>query len=140
MFEALEASALAEHLRRSRWTYPLVNTGHIAGIAILVGAVVPMTVETLRGSANAPALILRLRPYAVAGLLIAVTCGSLLFIAQAGEYLKSPWFLTKLGLISLAVVNAALHLRSAPLPVPAALASLMLWGAALVAGRMIGYG
>jgi hypothetical protein len=137
VIEAIEATWLAEHLRRSRWTYPLVNAGHIAGIALLFGAVVPMAVDSLRPGPQI--LRQRLRPYAVAGLVIAVVCGALLFIAQAGEYLQNRWFLAKLALIALALANAALHLRAEPLPARAALASILLWAAALFAGRMIAF-
>jgi uncharacterized membrane protein SirB2 len=139
VIEALEASALAEHLRRSRWTYPLVNAGHIAGIALLFGAVVPMAVDSLRQGAGAQVFRERLRPYAIVGLVLAVTCGMLLFIAQASDYLQNRWFLAKLGLIALAIANAALHLRAERLPARAAVASILLWAAALVAGRMIAF-
>lgn len=137
MIDWLEATALADHLRRSRWTYPLVNAGHIAGIALLFGAVVPMAAESLRP--GGPVLRQLLRPYAIAGLVLAVTCGALLFIAQASEYLQNRWFLAKLALIALALANAALHLRAEPLPARAAVASILLWAAALVAGRMIAF-
>jgi hypothetical protein len=139
LIEALEASVLAEHLRRSRWTYPLVNAGHIAGIALLFGAVVPMAVVSLRDPRAARSLIRALRPFAVVGLLLAAGCGALLFIAQAGDYVGNRWFQAKLALIVLALVNAAWHLRAPDLSVPAALGSLVLWSAALVSGRMIGF-
>jgi uncharacterized membrane protein len=137
VIEALEASALAEHLRRSRWTYPLVNAGHVLGIALLVGAVVPMQVQRLRGGAS---LVPTLRPYAIAGLALAVACGILLFIAQAGDYLASPWFLAKMALLAVALAHAAWHLRATVVPRAAALVSLILWPLVLVAGRMIAYG
>ena len=139
LVEALEASALAEHLRRSRWTYPLVSAGHVAGIALLVGAVVPMAVTSLRDRQAGRALIRALRPFAAAGLVLAVVCGGLLFIAQAGDYVANPWFQAKLALIALALANAAWHLRREELSAPAALASILLWSGALVAGRMIGF-
>ena len=56
---ALEATALAQFLKASRWVYPLVNAGHILGIALLVGAVIPMDVAVLRGRAVAAVGILR---------------------------------------------------------------------------------
>lgn len=139
LIEALEASALSEHLRRSRWTYPLVNAGHVVGIALLFGAVVPMAVTSLRDQRAGRALIRALRPFAVAGFALAVACGVLLFIAQAEDYLGNGWFQAKLALIALALANAAWHLRGGELSVPAALASILLWAGALVAGRMIGY-
>ena len=68
-FEAIEASGLSVHLRGSRWTYPLVNAGHVAGIALLVGAVLPMDLRVL-GLVNGPAprrIVRFLRPFAIAG-------------------------------------------------------------------------
>jgi hypothetical protein len=138
LIEAIEASTLAEHLRQSRWTYPLVNAGHIAGIGMLFGAVVPMAVTTLRGGADARSLVHTLRPFAVAGLTLAIVCGSLLFTAQASDYVENRWFLGKMALIGLAVTNAMLHLKR-NLTAGAALASVVLWGGALIAGRMIGF-
>jgi hypothetical protein len=136
VIEALEATWLAEHLRRSRWTYPLVNAGHILGIAILLGTVVPMQVQRLRGGQPRVRL---LRPYAMAGLTLAVTCGALLFMAQAGEYLGNPWFQAKMALLAVALAHAAWHLRTEVIPVRAAVASLVLWLMVLVAGRMIAF-
>lgn len=37
----LEQSALAQALAGSVWWYPLINAGHILGIALLVGGIVP---------------------------------------------------------------------------------------------------
>ena len=139
---ALEATAVAQFLKASRLTYPLVNAGHILGIALLVGAVVPMDVAVIRG--RAVAAVALLRPWSVAGFLLAVVCGALLFVTQATEYVQSPWFLAKMGVLALAVLNAAVHLRLDRFPPrqrrQAAIASLVLWPVAVVLGRMIAYG
>ena len=37
---ALQASGLSEMLHASVWLYPLVNTGHLLGMALLFGAIV----------------------------------------------------------------------------------------------------
>jgi hypothetical protein len=134
----LEATGLAQHLKVSRWTYPLVNAGHVLGIALLVGAVLPMDVAVLRG--RGAAAVRLLRPWAVAGFVLAAACGALLFLTQAGDYLGSPWFRLKMALLAAALLNAALHLRSGTLSRRAALVSLVLWPCVLVAGRMIAYG
>jgi hypothetical protein len=139
---ALEATALAQFLKASRWTYPLVNAGHIFGIALLVGAVVPMDVAVLRG--RAVAAVGLLRPWSIAGFAVAVVCGGLLFVTQATDYVQSPWFLAKMGVIALAALNAAMHFRLDRFPPrqrrQAAIASLVLWPTALVLGRMIAFG
>lgn len=145
MIAALEASGAAAWLRASAVAYPLVNAGHVAGIALLVGAVVPMDLRVL-GAVRGPdlrATVAFLRPFAVAGLVLAATCGFALFAVQASDYAGNLWFRVKLALIAAALMNAALHLRLADLPPArarrAAALSLCLWPAALVAGRMIAY-
>lgn len=130
----LEATDLAQFLKRSRWVYPFVNAGHVFGIALLVGAVLPMDVSVLRGRRDTAWL----RQWAMAGACLAVACGALLFITQATEYIESGWFRAKMALLSVALANAALHLRFVTRN--AALASLLLWPTVLLAGRMIAYG
>lgn len=142
---ALEATALAQFLKASRWVYPLVNAGHILGIALLVGSVVPMDLRIL-GVLRRPSLpetVALLRPVAASGLALAVACGLLLFVTQATDYVGNRWFQAKIALVVLAVLNALLHrklLRLGELRrVSAATLSLLLWPAALICGRMIGY-
>ena len=139
---ALEATAVAQFLKASRWVYPLVNAGHILGIALLVGAVIPMDVAVLRG--RAVAAVGLLRPWSIAGFALAAACGALLFVTQATDYVASPWFLAKMGVLTLAVLNAVVHVRLDRFPPrqrrQAAIASLVLWPVALILGRMIAYG
>lgn len=47
LFAALEASTWATALSGSLWVYPLINAGHLLGIALLVGAIVPMDLRLL---------------------------------------------------------------------------------------------
>jgi hypothetical protein len=135
----LEATALAQYLKASRWVYPLVNAGHILGIALLVGAVVPMDLRLLRGDASATWL----RRYAALGLGVAATFGAMLFITQAQDYVGNGWFLAKMAVLLLALINIALHRRLARLPDGrrrlAAGLSLSLWPGILVLGRMVGF-
>ena len=131
---ALEATALAQHLKAARWTYPLVNAGHILGIALLVGAVLPMDVSVLRGRGD---LVARLRPWAVAGFVLSAGCGAALFATQATDYVASPWFRAKMAVLALALLNAALHLGS--VTPRGALVSLIAWPAVLILGRLVGY-
>lgn len=142
---AFEATALAQALKVSRWVYPLVNAGHIVGLALLVGAVVPMDLRLarLRRRDDLAAVVALLRPVAAVGLALTAGTGALLFVTQAGDYLQSGWFRLKMALVALALVNVALHPRLVGLPAAAqrraALASLLLWPSVLICGRMIGY-
>lgn len=145
---ALEASGIATHLRFSRWTYPLVNFGHILGIALLVGSIVPLD---LRLMGVWPTVARRdlervLVPVAAVGLTLAVVMGLLLFSVQARDYAGLRVFQAKMVLIVLGTLNAlgaeVRRRRAAPLPaLDAAMAgvSLVCWIAALLAGRLLGY-
>lgn len=153
---ALEGLAVARALRDSVWIYPLVNAGHILGVALLVGAIVPLDLRLmgfLRAMPLAP-LWRVLGGAAAAGLALAVVFGVLLFATRASEYVGSPFFLAKAGVIGLGVVNAAtlrLTLPSrllvdaaanAPIPLrvrAAASVSIAAWIVALVLGRLVGY-
>ena len=142
---ALEATALAQFLKGSQWVYPFINAGHLLGIALLIGAVVPLdlTLLGLIKRLNPAAATALLLPFAVAGLLLAAGFGTLLFITQANDYVSNPLFLAKIGLIGLAVLNAGLHAQigyeNLRLGRVLALISLILWPLVLLLGRLVGY-
>jgi hypothetical protein len=138
----LEASAPAQALRSARWSYAAVNALHIFGIALLVGAVVPLDLRRLGlwRSLPEPVLARALTPVAAAGLVVAAAAGAALFAVRATEYAANPALLVKLTLVALGVANALLWtLRRGAAPPLAAALSLLVWPAALVAGRFIAF-
>jgi hypothetical protein len=153
---ALHATALSRELRASIWLYPLVNTGHVVGIALLFGGIVPLDLRLLGWFRRVPLehLAGTLVPVAMCGLGLAVATGALLFATQPRDYVGEPLFGIKLALISAAIANALLLRRSPkwalgavaatttePRPAwrVAAAASILLWLGAITAGRLIGY-
>jgi len=152
---ALEATALSQALRASIWLYPLVNTGHVVGIALLFGAIATLDLRLLgcwKGVSTEP-LAQCLVPVAVTGLLLAAATGSLLFAARPLDYVGDGLFGLKMGLLSAAVLNALALRRSPPwrpglgargagTPVAWRFAggmSLLLWLGVIAAGRLMGY-
>lgn len=149
---ALEALALARALGDSAWLYPLVNAGHILGIALLLGAIVPLDLRLLglwREVALLP-LWTVLGRTAACGLVLAMACGSLLFITRATEYVASAPFVAKMACVAAGIANAGwLRLRTGdpsrwhggvPLHARVAAAiSLAAWPTAMLLGRWIGY-
>lgn len=152
---ALEATGFAQALRDSVWSYPLVNAGHVLGVALLVGAIVPLDLRLLgawRTLPLAPLWTVLTRSAAV-GLALAVVCGGLLFATRATEYAASGLFLGKMALVLLATLNALALRRTGFDPagvhgeadkVPprirlAAAFSLAAWLTALGLGRLVGY-
>lgn len=144
MLEAIAAAGPAEFLRRSFYLYPLLNAFHILAIGVLVTAALLMDLRVLglgRGIAT-PVVIAHLRPVALVALAGAVASGLLLFSVQPVAYAGNPAFRLKLLLLALALGNAAVftsfRLERAG-GRAAALLSLLLWLAVLVAGRFIGF-
>lgn len=152
---ALEMSAPAEALRQSVWLYPLVEVLHILGLALLVGAITAFDLRLMGVGCRLPAAALSrlLLPVAVTGFALAVPSGGLLFVTEATALAVNPAFLTKMGLLVLALANIAVFHSGAGrriagwgaggTPPPAAriagAASLVLWVAILALGRMIAY-
>jgi hypothetical protein len=153
IFAALEHSALSVGLRASEWVYPLVNTLHIVGIALLIGPILILDWRLLRLRASPAVSVLAtvLLPTARGGFALAVFAGLLLFIARPLDYAFNTLFQLKLGCIVLALLNIALLHRSAAWGNALAhnrangrvrLAcgvSLLCWLMALGLGRLIGY-
>ncbi len=150
LLTALSASDLATALRTSRWLYASVNTAHVLGIALLVGAVLPLDLKLLGfwRDIGRDDLLRVLVPMAAAGLALAVTTGALLFSVRAPEYAANPVVWVKLALIATGAASAlALHLvhglrlESADRRrrAQAGAVSMTCWLGALIAGRMIAF-
>lgn len=151
----LQASGLSALLRSSIWLYPLINTGHVVGIALLFGAIVPLDLRLMGCFGRTPLehLARTLVPVAVTGLVLALCTGFLLFATRPLDYVAEPLFGIKLALLGTAVLNALLLRRGsgwrrvgitpgAPLQ-PAwrlhGFLSVVLWLGVITAGRLIGY-
>lgn len=152
----LEASAAATRIRDASWLYPAVETVHIVGFVIAVGAAVTFDLRLL-GMSRAiriTELARHVLPWARRGfVLLVVPSGLLLFATQATSLAASGVFRLKLSLIVLAGFNALVfHARTmksvdtwdcdAPTPVAAKVSgaiSLILWMSVISCGRLLAY-
>ena len=144
---------LALVLREHAWLYPIVETLHILGFAVLVGAVAMFDLRVLGFARQLPvtALARHLLPWSAGSMLLVLPTGLLLFIADPLALLANGAFLLKLGLIVLAGLNAlAFHAgpyrqaeawprRAPPRALLHALLSLGLWIGVIASGRLIAY-
>ncbi|MEO8004175.1 MAG: DUF6644 family protein [Betaproteobacteria bacterium] len=152
---SLEEGSLATAMRDSLWLYPTVETVHIVGFVILVGAVFLFDLRLLGFSRRLPVhqLALHLLPWSAAALVLIVPTGLLMFAAAATDLIGNRAFVIKMLLLMLAATNAAaFHLgpfrsvarwdHDVPAPLAAklhALASLLIWVSVLTCGRFIAY-
>ena len=150
LLAGLEATAVAQTLRTSRWLYAATNTAHIFGIALLVGAIVPLDLRLLGWWPDVPRekLVRVLVPVAATGLALAVVAGGLLFSVRASEYIGVGFLQAKLALVAVGTLGAlALHHAHGFLLDTAsdrrlaghAIISLVCWPTALVCGRLIAF-
>lgn len=152
----VENLAFVSALRNSTLAYPLVNAGHIFGVALLVGGIVPLDLRLLGLWRHYPVTMFVdvLRITSAVGLGLAVGFGALLFATAASDYAGSELFQVKMVLVLVGVLNAlilgrvmklqairSLPMKAAiPLPLRAgALLSLVVWVGALTLGRLLGY-
>jgi hypothetical protein len=147
LLELLAATAPAQWMRFSRWGYAAVNTAHVLGIALLVGAIVPLDLKLLgawRHVAIEP-LARVLVPAAASGLTLAITTGCLLFLADPPDYAGRQIFLIKISLITAATLHAlslqlgaGIRASSVRLKFAGGF-SLVAWLSVLLLGRLLAF-
>ena len=152
----VDSHAWSTALHESLWVYPLVESTHVLTVMLFVGMLAMVDLRMLGlafRETPVSELTSRLLPWSVAGFVIMVTTGVLLFYAIPVRTAHSVWFRVKVVLLIVAGVNAWwFHRRVSrdrerwdrqPKP-PAgvrvtAAVSLGLWTGVIVAGRMIAY-
>ena len=155
MIEAIENSAYAAWVRESPsiFAYTSILSLHAIGLAIIVGL---NTVVALRLLGYVPEIPLpplrRLFPWMYLGFTINLFSGASLLAANLTNDLNNWLFIVKLVFILFAMINLELtksQVFDKPGPVAAdglpknartfAIASFVLWGVAMVAGRFTAY-
>ncbi len=150
---SLGETVVAQALIRSPVLYIVANASHILSLGMLLGATVILDLRLLGAFAGLPLgeTVRILSRIAAIALASAILTGALLFSVQPLEYAANTALLTKLGLVALGALNALCIRRSqgwktvlaGASPSPglrvAALISLLIWPAAVLAGRWIGF-
>ena len=151
--EWLQSTRLASFVAETLWAYPLFETLHSLGMAMLIGALGLANLRVLGFKRELPLVgTLDLLPLAWLGFTINLISGLALFSSDAVYFWASMTFRIKLGLILLGGVNAFVLGRSvfsdarAGRAVPASTgarliagSSLVFWFGAIAAGRLIAY-
>ena len=150
---ALEASTLGHWMRTDPWAYPCANVLHVLGLTLLVGPILLLDLRLLGWGRVFPvnAIARVLSAWSAAGLLVMIASGTALFAADAAALAANEVMQWKLALIGAGLANAfafrwlwSRHLEHWDRAPPAlgraqALASMALWLAVPVAGRLIAY-
>src|SRR6266481_5062225 len=104
----LEQTSIGTVIRESLWLFPVIETVHIFGIILLVGATSILDLRliglTFRDEAVSE-LAQRFLPWAWAGFLIQVVTGLLLFSSEATKMYGNLGFEIKMLMILVAGIN-----------------------------------
>jgi hypothetical protein len=151
--EWLQSTPPALLVAEALWAYPLFETLHTFGMAMLVGSLGLINLRVLGFMRELPLVgTLDLLPLAWFGFTVNLISGLALFSSDAVYFWSSWTFRIKLGLIVLGGINAFVLSRSAfrearagyalrPAPGIRLVAgsSLLFWFGAIAAGRLIAY-
>lgn len=152
----LEKTAWSIALHESLWVYPIVESVHVLTLCLFLGLAVMLDLRLLGVTMRrtpVSEVVERLLPWTVAGFVLMVISGSLLFYAIPVRTFQNIFFRAKMVLLISAGLNvwffhSKVYRKVAEWdlhPVPprnarvAAALSLALWAGIVVAGRMIAY-
>ena len=156
LLQGVEASSLATLVRESSAAFPILESVHVIGIALVFGSITVVDLRLLGVAAHrrsALKLIQELLPYTWVAFVACLITGSLMFAANATTYLQNPMFLWKMCVLMLAGLNMAVfHLGpfrrirewDTTLPPPgrarlAGFSSMALWIGVIFLGRWIAF-
>jgi len=149
---ALRATALSDAMRQWRWLWPICESLHFLGLALLMGTVGLFDLRLMGLAPRVPVAALhRLIPVGIAGFVLNVVTGACFVAGTPEQYLFNAAFRVKVALMLIAGLNVAVFYRrvfehllalppGAPLPAGARLAgavSLTAWIGVMTAGRLL---
>ena len=147
IISAVEAWPLSDFIRRSVWTYPALETIHIAAFATVFGALMLLELRVFGAAPSVPLPPLaRLAvPVALIAFGVAAAAGLLMLISNAAELTANRAFQIKFVLIALAGGNAWWFHRRGSIRLhdgvakAQSLLSVLLWLGVIACGRLIAY-
>jgi hypothetical protein len=148
----LKTTALSKMVITYAWVWPLCETLHFIGLALLLGAAGFFDLRLMGLLRQVPiAAVMRLRIWAAVGVAINLATGILFFVGAPDQYISNPAWWAKVTFLLVAMINVALFetrqgkslLALAPdadTPIGCKIAgavSLGSWLAVLYFGRML---
>jgi hypothetical protein len=147
--EWLVDSPIAKAMNGPEWAFPVVQSFHFIGFALLIGTIAIVDLRLLgfgMTRQTAAQLASDFAPWTRAGLVVMLTTGFCMFSADAVRYHFNPSFQIKMMCLLAAIVFHFTIVRkvtrsdvSPVLGKLVAIVSLALWISVVAAGRMIAF-
>jgi hypothetical protein len=147
VFRWIESSALSVWTRESTSlvAYPAILSAHAIGMGLVAGVNAAIALRLLGVAPGVPTVEMR-RYAGVAwfGFVLNAVSGMMLLIAYPTKALTNPMFYAKMSLVAVglglfAAVNKRIEQWTGPAQKRIAVALLVSWGGAIVAGRLLAY-
>ena len=156
LLESLQASGLATRIRDGLFLFPMLESIHVVGLALVFGTIAIVDLRLL-GKASTERPFQRMASdilkWTWAAFAMTAVTGALMFTTNATVYYHNSYFRTKMVLLALAAVNILVFELTdgrriplwdkAPSAPPkgraVAVLSLAIWIAVIVMGRLIGF-
>ena len=151
-FSWCEATWIGEGIRDSTWLFPVIESLHLLGLAVIGGSVVVVNLSLLGlglGSRCAAQVWRDTRPWFFASLAVMLGSGFLLFMSEAVKLYEHDAFSVKMSALLLSLVFTVTVQRRTALSDPqrvsplrsrsVGLVSLLLWFLVGASGRWIGF-
>lgn len=156
LFHFLQGTAIGTGIRESSLVYPIIMTGHLAGMALFGGMILIVDMRLLGWGLTAHPvsdIVGGLKHWKHLGLTMTAGCGILLFWAKAEQYYPNPYLWCKFAMFALVAIHALVFRKSVYANVAeydkarripqiakiAAGSSMLLWALVVTFGRLIGY-
>jgi hypothetical protein len=151
-FTWCESTALGSTIRASKWLFPVIESVHLLGLAVLGGLLLLVDMRLLGlGLRRQPAAQLAkdAEPWLIGSIVVMLLSGVALFLSESVKCYYSQPFWVKITAIPLAIVftfsvrrKVALSIDVDARPLKSkltALVSLLLWFTVAAGGRWIGF-
>ena len=151
-WDAVTGHAVSVFVRESLWAYPILETIHVIGLALVFAPILLFDLRVLGFYADTTIAgwHAALLPWVYFGFALNASSGALMFASDAAEFAGNRAFQVKLMLLAAAGINAVLF-QTRLFPAvrngevvsatskASAIASIVLWLAIITAGRMMAY-
>jgi hypothetical protein len=150
-FEWCQSSGLIVAMRGSRWLFPVIESTHLMGLALMGGAVLMVDLRLLGfGFQRQPVALVARDAYRwlIVSLFVMLPTGILLFMASAVKCYYLPVFWVKMTALVLALTftfsvrrRVAMAAGTSLNPIRSKLVaavSVALWSTVAIAGRLVG--
>jgi hypothetical protein len=156
LLAALEASRPAVSIRDSLYLFPLIESLHVFGLAMVFGTIMIIDLRLLGlASTRRPFTMMAsdILKWTWLAFALTATTGALMFITNAGVYYHNAFFQAKMTLLALSGINTLIFERTAlrsvsgwntnkaapPAGRTVAALSLLFWIGVIFMGRWVGF-